>query len=110
MRSLEYKLPTETSQADLLTLIERLNADPGIHGILVQLPLPKHLNADLVINAIDPAKDIDGFHILNVGLLGTGQKFTGVVYPVVPKCCCVAISAICPGSQTFCWLSSAASR
>lgn len=67
MSSLEHKLPTETSQADLLALIERLNSDPDIHGILVQLPLPKHLNADLVINAIDPAKDVDGFHISNVG-------------------------------------------
>lgn len=74
MRSLEHKLPAETSQANLLALIEQLNSDPEIHGILIQLPLPKHLNADPVINAIDPAKDVDGFHILNVGLLGTGQN------------------------------------
>ncbi|MCB2141732.1 MAG: bifunctional methylenetetrahydrofolate dehydrogenase/methenyltetrahydrofolate cyclohydrolase, partial [Rhodobacteraceae bacterium] len=59
---------------ELLALIGRLNADPAVHGILVQLPLPKHLDSDLVINAIDPAKDVDGFHISNVGLLGTGQK------------------------------------
>jgi len=74
MNSYEHKLPAETSEADLLALIGRLNADPAVHGILVQLPLPKHLNSDLVINAIDPAKDVDGFHISNVGLLGTGQK------------------------------------
>ncbi|MFL4470483.1 bifunctional methylenetetrahydrofolate dehydrogenase/methenyltetrahydrofolate cyclohydrolase FolD [Tateyamaria armeniaca] len=74
MNSIEHKLDVDTSEADLLALIADLNADPAIHGILVQLPLPKHLNEDLVINSIDPAKDVDGFHISNVGLLGTGQK------------------------------------
>ena len=74
MKSFEHKLDVDTSEADLLALIDRLNADPEVHGILVQLPLPKHLNEDLVINSIDPAKDVDGFHISNVGLLGTGQK------------------------------------
>jgi methylenetetrahydrofolate dehydrogenase (NADP+)/methenyltetrahydrofolate cyclohydrolase len=74
MASFEHKLPADTSEADLLALVDRLNADPAVHGILVQLPLPKHLDSDLVINAIDPAKDVDGFHISNVGLLGTGQK------------------------------------
>lgn len=74
MKSVEYKLAVDTSEKDLLTLIARLNADPAVHGILVQLPLPKHLDSDLVINAISPAKDVDGFHISNVGLLGTGQK------------------------------------
>ena len=74
MKSVEHKLDADTSEADLLAVIEQLNNDPEIHGILVQLPLPKHLNEDLVINSIDPAKDVDGFHILNVGLLGTGQK------------------------------------
>ena len=74
MASFEHKLDAGTSEADLLALIDRLNGDPAVHGILVQLPLPKHLNADLVINRIDPAKDVDGFHISNVGLLGTGQK------------------------------------
>ncbi len=74
MKSVEHRLQANTSEADLLALIADLNADPEIHGILVQLPLPKHLNEDLVINAIDPAKDVDGFHISNVGLLGTGQK------------------------------------
>lgn len=74
MNSIEHKLDVDTSEADLLSLIADLNADPTVHGILVQLPLPKHLNEDLVINSIDPAKDVDGFHISNVGLLGTGQK------------------------------------
>ncbi|KMW59727.1 Methylenetetrahydrofolate dehydrogenase (NADP+) [Candidatus Rhodobacter oscarellae] len=74
MNSFEHKLDIDTSEADLLALIDQLNADPTVHGILVQLPLPGHLNSDLVINSIDPAKDVDGFHISNVGLLGTGQK------------------------------------
>ena len=74
MNSIEHKLDADTSEADLLALIDQLNTDPAIHGILVQLPLPKHLNEDLVINSISPAKDVDGFHISNVGLLGTGQK------------------------------------
>lgn len=74
MKSVEHRLEADTSEAELLALIAHLNADDSIHGILVQLPLPGHLNEDLVINAIDPAKDVDGFHISNVGLLGTGQK------------------------------------
>ena len=74
MNSYEHKLDVDTSEADLLALIDKLNNDPSVHGILVQLPLPGHLNEDLVINSIDPAKDVDGFHISNVGLLGTGQK------------------------------------
>jgi methylenetetrahydrofolate dehydrogenase (NADP+)/methenyltetrahydrofolate cyclohydrolase len=74
MHSVEHKLEIDTSEVDLLALIQQLNADPTIHGILVQLPLPGHLDSNLVINSIDPAKDVDGFHISNVGLLGTGQK------------------------------------
>ena len=74
MHSVEHKLDVNTSEADLLAVIAQLNADHTIHGILVQLPLPKHLNEDLVISCINPAKDVDGFHISNVGLLGTGQK------------------------------------
>jgi methylenetetrahydrofolate dehydrogenase (NADP+)/methenyltetrahydrofolate cyclohydrolase len=74
MASFEHRLPADTTEDVLLALIARLNADPAIHGILVQLPLPPHMNAELVINAIDPVKDVDGFHISNVGLLGTGQK------------------------------------
>lgn len=74
MNSYEHKLDADTAEDTLLGLIDQLNNDPAVHGILVQLPLPGHLNEDLVINAIDPAKDVDGFHISNVGLLGTGQK------------------------------------
>jgi len=74
MASFEHRLDVDTSEADLLAIIAALNADPAVHGILVQLPLPEHLDSDLVINSIDPAKDVDGFHISNVGLLGTGQK------------------------------------
>ncbi|QIE46754.1 bifunctional methylenetetrahydrofolate dehydrogenase/methenyltetrahydrofolate cyclohydrolase FolD [Pseudohalocynthiibacter aestuariivivens] len=74
MKSVEHKLDAETSESDLLALIDQLNNDDEIHGILVQLPLPKHLDEDLVINSINPAKDVDGFHISNVGLLSTGQK------------------------------------
>lgn len=74
MNSVEHKRDDDISEAELLALIGELNNDPAIHGILVQLPLPDHLDSDLVINSIDPAKDVDGFHISNVGLLGTGQK------------------------------------
>ncbi|VAW04073.1 Methenyltetrahydrofolate cyclohydrolase / Methylenetetrahydrofolate dehydrogenase (NADP+) [hydrothermal vent metagenome] len=74
MNSYEHKLDEDVDQDALLALIDSLNTDPAVHGILVQLPLPKHLNEDLVINAINPKKDVDGFHISNVGLLGTGQK------------------------------------
>ncbi|WP_372801772.1 bifunctional methylenetetrahydrofolate dehydrogenase/methenyltetrahydrofolate cyclohydrolase FolD [Paracoccus seriniphilus] len=84
MNSYEHKLPAETSQEELLTLIERLNSDPAVNGILVQLPLPAHLDEAAVINAIDPAKDVDGFHILNVGLLATGQK---AMVPCTPLGC-----------------------
>jgi methylenetetrahydrofolate dehydrogenase (NADP+)/methenyltetrahydrofolate cyclohydrolase len=74
MNSFEHRLPAETPQADLLALVHQLNADPAVHGILVQLPLPKHIDADLVINAIAADKDVDGFHIENVGRLGAGLK------------------------------------
>jgi methylenetetrahydrofolate dehydrogenase (NADP+)/methenyltetrahydrofolate cyclohydrolase len=84
MSSFEHQLPADTSQAELLALIGALNKDPVIHGILVQLPLPAHLDSGLVINAIDPAKDVDGFHISNVGLLGTGQK---AMVPCTPLGC-----------------------
>ena len=84
MNSFEHKLDACTSEADLLALIAQLNADPAVHGILVQLPLPGHLNEDLVINAIAPEKDVDGFHISNVGLLATGQK---AMVPCTPLGC-----------------------
>ena len=90
MASFEHKLDADTSEEDLLSLIQQLNADPAVHGILVQLPLPDHLNSDLVINAIDPAKDVDGFHISNVGLLGTGQKS---MVPCTPLGCLLMLRA-----------------
>ncbi len=74
MNSYAHKLDVNTPQADLLALIERLNNDPAVHGILVQLPLPCHMNESEVTNTIAPVKDVDGFHISNVGLLATGQK------------------------------------
>ena len=74
MNSYEHKLSEDTSEEDLLELVKRLNDDNEVHGILVQLPLPEHINEDAVINAIDPVKDVDGFHISNIGLLATGQK------------------------------------
>ena len=74
MASFEHKLDASTDQATLMGIIEKLNADPAVHGILCQLPLPKHLDEEAVINAILPEKDVDGFHISNVGLLATGQK------------------------------------
>ncbi|MFD1881532.1 bifunctional methylenetetrahydrofolate dehydrogenase/methenyltetrahydrofolate cyclohydrolase FolD [Paracoccus pacificus] len=89
MNSFEHKLPADTKAEDLLALIARLNADPAVHGILVQLPLPDHLDSDLVINAIDPAKDVDGFTILNVGRLGTGQS---AMVPCTPLGCLMMLN------------------
>lgn len=74
MKSLEHNLPETTSQAELLALIDRLNSDSAVHGILVQLPLPRHMDTDAIIGAIDPAKDVDGFHVISAGRLATGQK------------------------------------
>lgn len=74
MHSEEHRMDASVSEADVIAMVEKLNADPAIHGILVQLPLPDHMDSEIVINTIDPAKDVDGFHISNVGLLGTGQK------------------------------------
>ncbi len=77
MLSIEHKLPAETSQDELLRLVRALNDDARIDGILVQLPLPKHLDADLIIDTIDPDKDVDGFHVVNTGRLAVG--FDGFV-------------------------------
>ncbi len=90
MRSFEHRLAADTDEATLLDLIQKLNRDPQVHGILVQLPLPAHLDSDLVINAIDPAKDVDGFHISNVGLLATGQK---AMVPCTPLGCLLVLRA-----------------
>ena len=74
MHSVTVRLPAETSEAELLDNVDRLNADPKIHGILVQLPLPKHIDSEKVLQRIDPTKDVDGFHPVNVGKLVTGDK------------------------------------
>ena len=74
IKSVSHELPEETTEAELLALIEELNNDDSINGILVQLPLPKHMDENKVIDAISPYKDVDGFHLMNVGALSTGQK------------------------------------
>ena len=81
MNSFEHRLSTDTSEADLLSLIEKLNGDDDVHGILVQLPLPAQINEEAVINAIDSTKDVDGFHLDNVGKLAIGAD--GIV-PCTP--------------------------
>jgi methylenetetrahydrofolate dehydrogenase (NADP+)/methenyltetrahydrofolate cyclohydrolase len=73
MESFEHKLPAETGEAELLSLVARLNVDPAVDGILVQLPLPGHIDEQKVIAAIDPDKDVDGFHVINAGRLAVGQ-------------------------------------
>lgn len=88
MKSFEHRLPAETSQKELLTLIEGLNSDSEVHGILVQLPLPDQINEQAVLAKIDPAKDVDGFHIFNAGKLATGSD--GLV-PCTPLGCIMMI-------------------
>jgi methylenetetrahydrofolate dehydrogenase (NADP+)/methenyltetrahydrofolate cyclohydrolase len=84
MASFETLFPSTVTQAELLAEITRLNAEPEVHGILVQLPLPKHIDTQAVIDAIDPAKDVDGFHVVNAGKLAVGQE--GLV-PCTPLGC-----------------------
>ena len=93
MRSLEYKLPAATSELELLELIGDLNRDGDIHGILVQLPLPRHIATDRVIEAIDPAKDVDGFHPVNVGRLSTGARS---LVPCTPAGCIILAKTVQP--------------
>ena len=81
MESFEYRLAADTSETVLLALVERLNGDQAVDGILVQLPLPAQINADRLLNAIDPSKDVDGFHPVNVGLVATGA---GGIVPCTP--------------------------
>jgi methylenetetrahydrofolate dehydrogenase (NADP+)/methenyltetrahydrofolate cyclohydrolase len=83
IRSEVKRLPADTSQSQLIDLLKELNQDPKVHGILVQLPLPKHMDADEVLRAIDPGKDVDGFHPVNVGCLWTGLSHQGFV-PCTP--------------------------
>lgn len=82
MASFDHRLPETTTEGELLELIGRLNADKSVHGILVQLPLPKHIDTGDVLLAIDPAKDVDGFHPLNVGRLGTVDSGAPLDFPV----------------------------
>ena len=93
MRAFDHKLPESVSQNELLALIARLNADDSVHGILVQLPLPKHIDATLVLNAIDPDKDVDGFHPVNAGRLATGQR---ALVPCTPCACVILAKKIHP--------------
>ncbi len=74
IKSLAYEVPEETTEEELLGIIDKLNKDDSVHGILVQLPVPKHINEEKIINAISPAKDVDGFHPASVGALSIGQK------------------------------------
>jgi len=91
--SSEHRLPADTPQDALLTLIARLNADPRVHGILVQVPLPAHIDAGIVLGAIDPGKDVDGFHPVNVGRLSTG---TGGLVPCTPLGVMMLLDSVLP--------------
>ena len=93
LKSFEHILPADTSEADLLALVAKLNADPAVHGILVQLPLPKQIDADKVLGLIDPDKDVDGFHPVNAGRLSIGLP--GFV-PCTPRGSQILIDRILP--------------
>lgn len=84
MASIEHKLPAEATQDEVLALVRALNADPAVHGILVQLPLPGHIDAQAVLATIDPAKDVDGFHVVNAGRLAVGLD---ALVPCTPLGC-----------------------
>ena len=91
MASFEHRLPADVSQADLLAVIEKLNRDPAVHGILVQLPLPKSLHTETVINALDPAKDVDGLHPHNAGRLAGGLA---ALSPCTPLGCIILTKSV----------------
>ncbi|KAA0077669.1 bifunctional methylenetetrahydrofolate dehydrogenase/methenyltetrahydrofolate cyclohydrolase FolD [Tardiphaga sp. P9-11] len=91
MASFEHKLPADVAQADLIALVQKLNADPTVHGILVQLPLPKGLDTDAVVNAIDPAKDVDGLHPTNAGRLASGMP---ALSPCTPLGCIILTKSV----------------
>jgi methylenetetrahydrofolate dehydrogenase (NADP+)/methenyltetrahydrofolate cyclohydrolase len=93
MQSIEDRLPAETTQAELLAKVAALNADPTIHGILVQLPLPDHIDERRVIEAITPEKDVDGFHPINVGRLSAGEK---ALVPCTPSGCIILMKSVEP--------------
>ena len=92
--SLQYDLPKDVGEAELLALIGRLNADPAVHGILVQLPLPKTINSAAVLEAIAPHKDVDGFHPINVGLAAIGE-FGRALIPCTPAGAMILIDRAC---------------
>ena len=92
--SIQHTLPAETSEAELLTLVEALNADPAVHGVLVQLPLPEHIDLSRVLEAIAPAKDVDGFHPINVGLLSIGDTSRALI-PCTPAGAMILIDRAC---------------
>jgi methylenetetrahydrofolate dehydrogenase (NADP+)/methenyltetrahydrofolate cyclohydrolase len=91
MNSFEHKLSADTPQADVLALIDRLNRDSAVHGILVQLPLPKGLDANTIVNAIDPAKDVDGLHPVNAGRLASGLP---ALTPCTPLGCIILAKTV----------------
>jgi methylenetetrahydrofolate dehydrogenase (NADP+)/methenyltetrahydrofolate cyclohydrolase len=93
MRSFQHRLPAETGEDELLALVRRLNDDPAVDGILVQLPLPAHINAAKVIETIAPAKDVDGFHPLNVGRLAAGER---ALVPCTPLGCLILAKTVAP--------------
>lgn len=93
MKSFDHHLPEQVSEAELLALIARLNADPAVNGILVQLPLPQQIDAQKVLNAIDPGKDVDGFHPLNAGRLATGLP---ALVPCTPLGCIILAKSVRP--------------
>ncbi len=95
----QLTLPETTSEAELLALVARLNADPTAHGILVQLPLPKAINAARVLEAIDPKKDVDGFHPINVGLLSIGEMGRALV-PCTPAGAMIMLDKACTALET----------
>jgi len=92
--SIQHNLPAETSEAELLALIEALNADPAVHGVLVQLPLPAHIDSARVLEAVAPMKDVDGFHPINVGLLSIGDT-TRALIPCTPAGAMILIDRAC---------------
>ena len=93
MNSWEHRLPAETSEADVLALVDKLNNDPACHGILVQLPLPKHINSEKVLNSINPDKDVDGFHPVNVGRLWVGER---ALVPCTPTGSVILAKTVAP--------------
>jgi len=100
MRSFTHRLPATASEDELLAAIAKLNADPAVSGFLVQMPLPKHIHPDRVIAAIDPDKDADGFHLINVGRLATGVG--GGLVPCTPRGCIILAKEALGGDLSGC--------